>query len=113
MSQQPDLFSPMARPHHSHRMVDTSITAYREIASSLSTRESMVLATMRHYAAAPATAMEIARWMEIDGLIDDSNGCKPRLTALCKRGIVRKVAKRACRITGKTAWTLAIVGEER
>jgi hypothetical protein len=111
MTQQ-DLFRPMARPHHAHRMVDTSITAYREIAPSLSARQQAVLTAIRSFSS-PPTAGEVAERMKQRGQIVDRNGMAPRATELCDEGVLMKGAKRPCRITGRSAYTLVVIGEER
>lgn len=89
------------------RVTSTSIAAYREIAPTLPEREALVLAGMQGHA--PMTAYELFRSMEADGLADDGlfdlNAVRPRLTALEARGLIAKGEKRACRVTGKTAFT--------
>ncbi len=103
-------------------VASTSRKAYDELQPSLSGREAFVLQELRAYerlSAAP-TAYELiefarGRWPERR---IDVNTIRPRLTALAKavderghakRVYVAKVEKRACAVTGQTAWTWRVL----
>lgn len=92
-------------------VASTSRKAYDELKPTLKGRELFVLAELRAYErehGTQPTAYELIvftqqRWP--DHRID-ANSVRPRLTQLYKvRRLIEKDAKRACRVTGKTAWT--------
>jgi hypothetical protein len=90
------------------RIADTSLAVYREIAPSLPRREQQVIDVLRTLPE-PPTSYELFCVMHAKGLATDLNAVRPRLTELCDRGRLRKGDKRACAITGKTAYTYVIV----
>lgn len=105
MSAQPDLF------RQPKRVSDTSIAVYREIAPSLPKREQAVVDALTGRLI-PITAYELFALMHQRGTAFDINAVRPRLTALAAKGIVTKVGKRACSVTGKQAYTFRVASLE-
>jgi hypothetical protein len=105
MSAQSDLF-PVQKA-----VQETSLQAYREIAPTLPVREAQALEALMLDFAEPPTAYELFSVMQDNGDAYDLNSVRPRLTALETKGLIEKGPKRACRITGKTAFTWRLVTE--
>ena len=81
---------------------DTSIEAYRHLnVGLLQARVLYALDTMPEI----PTTYEVAKWMFKRGLARDLNSVRPRFTELQKLGIVGKITKRKCGVTGNTAYT--------
>lgn len=93
------------------RMADTSLVAYREIAPSLSKREALVLNVILGFSYQP-TAYEVVFAMKLRGEAKDANDVRPRITALCDKGVLIKGDKRPCTITGKQAYTYRLQPED-
>jgi Fe2+ or Zn2+ uptake regulation protein len=83
---------------------DTSLAAYDGLQASLPRRERLVWAALAE-CDTPPTAYELTERMRQHGDAFDLNSVRPRLTALYEKGSVRRLGKRACRITGKRVYT--------
>jgi hypothetical protein len=107
MSAQSDLFSVQKA------VQETSRQAYREIAPTLAEREGQVYGFLTGWLMVnqPPTAYELFDRMQRAGITKDLNAVRPRLTSLEAKGLIEKGPKRACRITGKTAFTWRLVTE--
>ena len=58
-----------------------------------------------------STAKEIAVWMCLSGMIPTSerNYSAPRLTEMCRKGMVEPIGKTKCSYTGKTVTVYGLV----
>ena len=102
------------------RQRQTARQVYREIrdqakrrkAAGLETREEQILRLVAaHWNATQTspTALELLAWARSRGeLLFDVNSVRPRITALFACGLIDKVAKRRCAVSGKTAWTWSV-----
>ena len=109
------------------RQRQTARQVYREIreqakrrkAAGLETREEQILRLVAaHWNATQTspTALELLAWARGRGeLLFDVNSVRPRITALFACGLIDKVAKRRCTVSGKRVWTWAVreAGSER
>jgi Fe2+ or Zn2+ uptake regulation protein len=87
------------------RVRDTSAQSLRELESTLPRREQIVLDALRHWRGCPPTSYELTKWLQEEGRAFDLNAVRPRLSALCDKGLVTTGNKRTCRVTGKTSYT--------
>ena len=89
---------------------DTSAACYREhIKPTLYKREWLVLEVLRQWHGAAPTSYELTDALRANGLVQDVNGVRPRITALVDKGLIEPGDKRRCRITGRTAYTWKVV----
>ena len=94
-------------PFEHKRVADTSAIAYREIAPTLGPRQAVVLEHLRRLCV-PPTAYELFHEMHDIDRARDLNSVRPRLTELQDLGLVERIDKRACSVTGKLAWTWGV-----
>ncbi len=94
------------------RVRDTSAECYRELQLTLSRREQAVLDALERWQGDPPTGYELTEALKQVHAAFDVNSCRPRLTALFDKGLVDRVTKRRCRITGRTAYTWRVAVPE-
>lgn len=100
--------------HQPTQVADTSIAVYREVVvPTKETRQRTVLRALQlwseRFTGGGPTSYELFQFMQRLGLATDVNDVRPRATELLRSGRVRKGPKRACRITGHTAYTIEVV----
>lgn len=88
------------------RVRDTSALALRSL--DLPRREQIVLTALQQWTGPAPTSYELTRWLQADDLAFDVNSCRPRISALVDKGLVVAGPRRACRVTGKSAYTWLI-----
>lgn len=95
-------------PHYAEKRVDeASRAAYSDLAPTLGERQTRVLKALAAYIVREhgnkPTAYELLRFMQgwVPSL--DLNSVRPRLTELRKQGLVEKVGRRDCKVTGTSA----------
>lgn len=86
---------------------ETSRAAYQVILPTLPERERAVIEALARFTI-PPTSYELYHHMSIRRDAVDLNSVRPRLSALSKRGVIVKGPKRACSITGFTAFTWSL-----
>ncbi len=82
-------------------VVDTSLAAYDMIKHLLSEKQGEVLKVFLKHRDRTYTNMELA-----DALGWSINRVTPRTNELRKIGVIKTVGKRACRVTGNTAYAM-------
>jgi len=87
---------------------DTSRAVFAELQSSLQRREQIVYDALKAWTGPAPTAYELTRWLQADDLVMDPNAVRPRLTNMLDKGLVATSDKRACRVTGRRAYTWII-----
>jgi predicted transcriptional regulator len=79
-----------------HPIADTSLRAYERVCLTLSARERAVLLSLCD-AGVALTGGELAERMGLD-----RTSIRPRLTALCDAGVIRKLPARVSRAKGES-----------
>lgn len=94
-------------PHYAEKHVDdASRASYADLAPTLGERQTRVLKALATYLdreGRKPTAYELLRFMQRWVPALDLNGVRPRLTELRKQGLVEKVGRRDCTVTGTSA----------
>jgi Fe2+ or Zn2+ uptake regulation protein len=96
----------------------TSRAAYDELQLTLSQRQTKVLGGLATYYMTHRhqwpTAYELYRAMKADGLVNDLNDVRPRLTELKEKGRVENpTVKRHCAVTRKRAFVWRLTDAPR